>query len=543
MSRLGHIAALGAMLLLVWPLLDLDGVFISDEGSYRVQVKTLLSGTWDMGYPFSEHDPDASFAPFDASVGADGSLYPYVQHPAWPAAMAGAGSVVGEQAGLRLFGVLSVVALAAVTWELATELGVPRASRWAFWVAASSPVLANAWITWAHAPAAALGGLLLLGVLRARTRPAWAVAAVVASAALVLIRSEGLLWAIAVAAAAVAVGRSLRVVALSVAVLTSAGAALVVERMWSSSITGAVVGSVTARGGEVSPTERLGGLRLALLDGAFASGMGKALGVSILLVAVFAAIGLRSQRWSAAVTPALVAVAALLSARVALAPDDPAPGLLVACPVLILASVAPLQNAAARAAAVAAGLFVAALAVSIYPDGGSIQWGGRFLSPILAPAAALAGAGLMTAVQRAPKGRNRWVASAAVVMLVVQAAGALIVPQRLRELSERPMEVLAATGVPVLIADGRQIARLDPDGWPGRCWVSVPEGAEAAELRTLLRLLERSGVAEAMAVGFEPSVLGAAGAEVLEPVDGVTASRLRLNPSGEASVAEPFSCL
>ena len=135
---LGHIALLVILILAVWPLLDLDGPFISDEGSYGVQVRALEAGSWDMGYAFSGADPEGAFVPFFAAEHRAGEVFPYVSHPAWPAALHGAVQLAGEDVGLRLFGVLSLVGLAIVSWLLGDELGGASAAPWAFWLAAAS---------------------------------------------------------------------------------------------------------------------------------------------------------------------------------------------------------------------------------------------------------------------------------------------------------------------------------------------------------------------------------------------------------------------
>ena len=86
----------------------------------------------------------------------------------------------------------------------ATSLGGASAAPWAFWLAAASPALANAWILWAHTPSALAAGVLALAAVRGQRSTGWVAAGAIAAAAGVLLRSEGLLWAGAVALALIA---------------------------------------------------------------------------------------------------------------------------------------------------------------------------------------------------------------------------------------------------------------------------------------------------------------------------------------------------
>ena len=52
-------------------------------------------------------------------------------------------------------------------------------------------------------------------------------------------------------------------------------------------------------------------------------------------------------------------------------------------------------------------LYTAALFLTQYPDGGNFQWGGRFLTPLVVPLAAVAAIGVAAIVERRPAGRRR----------------------------------------------------------------------------------------------------------------------------------------
>ena len=122
-----------------------------------------------MGYPFEKADPEGRFVPYHGAGLLDGEVVPYPKHPFAPAVMWASAEVFGEQVGYRLFGVGSVVGLAMVAWA-SRRAGRSRAAPWAFWIAAASPVLANGWLLWAHAPSAFVGGLLVLRLPAALVR-------------------------------------------------------------------------------------------------------------------------------------------------------------------------------------------------------------------------------------------------------------------------------------------------------------------------------------------------------------------------------------
>ena len=86
------------------------------------------------------------------------------------------------------------------------------------------------------------------------------------------------------------------------------------------------------------------------------------------------------------------------------------PGFLPAAPVLVLGVVAALVEGVARPTwlvLLTAVLYTAALFLTQYPDGGNFQWGGRFLTPLVVPLAAVAAIGVAAIVERRPAGRRR----------------------------------------------------------------------------------------------------------------------------------------
>ena len=155
-----------------------------------------------------------------------------MHHPLWPALLAGASRVLGEAVGLHALGLVGVVVAAAAAWLLAAEID-PRASRGAFWLVAASPVAVNGLILWAHAPSAAAAGVALLAAVRlGRDGPTVGrlVSLALAVVAGVLLRSEGLLLAGAVAVTMVIVARRVRLV--TALPLVAGAVAWLAERRW-----------------------------------------------------------------------------------------------------------------------------------------------------------------------------------------------------------------------------------------------------------------------------------------------------------------------
>jgi hypothetical protein len=543
-----HIVVLVALLALVSPLLDLDGAFISDEGSYVTQARALTDRGWDVGYAFDHDDPSGAFTPFHASVRSADGTFAYVDHPLWPALLAGGSEALGEDLGVRALGVVSLVLAAVVAWAIARAVSQDAAAPWAFWLAAASPLLASAWVTWAHVPSAVGGGLLVLGLLRAPDGARWVLVAAAGAMASVLLRSESLLWAAAACTAMVVVERSWRALRAGVVVSAAALLGLLIDGGWRAAIVGpaapadagSVTGDLAVRSGGASVADRLGGLRLTLVDGAFGSTSAKLVAVLGGVLALLAVLSWRSGRRSPPAGVLLVLSAAALALRVLTHPADPVPGLLLAAPTLLLAAVVPLRREL-RWPLLAVGLFVAAIGATTYPEGGSLQWGGRYLSPALPVLAAAAGVGLAAALAQGGR-RAAWLAGGAVTLMVVQAGGAVVAPDQLRRDTSAAVAVAVSAGPDVLLANGRQIARLDLEGWPDRCWLATPKDPSSQDVRDALDLLRAAEVRQVTYVGFDVPELLAAGATIVRREPGFSVGVLDIGGNGRWRPAEPYRC-
>lgn len=509
-----HLLALIVLLVALWPLLDLDGVFTTDEGAYAVQARALEQGSWDVGYAFGAADPEHRFIPYQGVSGSEGQVYTYISHPLWPRLLATSSSVFGEDIGFRAPGLVSVIALALSTWGIATEIGRPERAPWAFWAAVASPALAHGWILWAHAPSAACGGALVYFVLRARRSSPWLVGVAAAAALGVLFRAEGLLWAGAVAlGAGLAAGRRRdpRQAAAALLALLASAVALLLERQWSHALGGdAAPTALSARDGGSDMWERVRGARIALLDGAVASDVGQMLSLFSVVAVVMAALAVRRRpELPQLFVAALFASGIMLFVRGLVASDDPATGLLAAAPVLLLASAwRPNERGSGLFLGSAVLVYTGAVVATQYADGGSFQWGGRFFAPAIGVLAALA----MTAVpaqspvavaSSATRRRSPWMWASTLalgLLLIVQGALATIVPDRVRRANEQAITAVTSLGPSAFLAGNQQIARLDWRGWPGRCWMAVTEPDELADA---FAVLIASGVDRAVFAGID----------------------------------------
>lgn len=401
-----HVGLLCALLAITAPFVDLGTAWISDEGRYALQAEALRDGSWQWEAsgqvaPVHVADADAVLGP-----GAALSVTPYPHHPLWAVLLAASTSAAGVPVGLHLISALGTVALAAASWSLARRLGAPG---WlGFWAAAVSPALVNGHLAWAHAPSAALSGLAVVAALRLLDVPdRWGSAAALAGAVglSVLLRSESLLFAAAVVVGACGVSLARRrwrpALTIGAVVTAAAVAAELVERSWIRSITTERVEDLEARGqvGGLGDflSGRLSGARQVLLEGGDVVSGGLLLSLTALVLTAGAAVLLR--RGSETTHPVLlIGVAGLLyPLRMVLEPANTVSGILAAWPLavagLVLVPWRRVASDAVFATAVSALFMVAVLAVQ-YEQGGAYEWGGRFLSPLTAPVAAVAAVGL-----------------------------------------------------------------------------------------------------------------------------------------------------
>jgi len=424
-----HVAALAVVLIALLPLLSPRGAFSSDDGAYALQVKALADGTWRYDYKAAPLDPTGDAFPI-YNAGRNGpAFFPYIQHPAYPLLLRAAVVATGDTLGLHLWQLLGVLGVAVAAWLLAGEIE-PRLRPASLWLAAAGPALANGYLSWAHTLSAALAGLSLVAAVRiVRRGPTVARTAVVVAglAGGVLLRSEGLLFAAAVAVA-LAVWSKRWYLLVAVPALATALA----ERAWVRDITGGAYENLRARStaGKGYVQGRVSGAWHDLFQGP------TLVFVAMAILVGFGVMALR--RWdhasAVALTIAAGATAALTLAHVASDPSVPTSGLFAACPLLLLGVALVRWRGAGSTThmlGAAAALYAAAVVATEYPIGGGLEWGGRFFAPLFAPLAVLAVVGLH---RRLPTDREprRLVSALLAGVVAVGAVASLLTTAHLR---------------------------------------------------------------------------------------------------------------
>lgn len=513
-----HVALLVVVLAVLAPFLHLEETYTSDEGAYATQVRDLDDGHWEYRYAAQRYDPEGRWFPLaNASHSANG-WFAYVQHPAYPVLVLGATKVAGGVVGLHLPALVGAVGLAVAAWLLAAETEQAAwARRGAFWLAASGPAFVHAYIQWAHALSAAVAGFTLLAAVRLarsdRQAPAVLPLAglVAGSVAGVLLRSEGLLFAAAVAGGLFLVGLRGRPLAQRVAIpalcLGAAVVTTVVEQRWISSIIGGDAGFRGARGTVRTPGAGAGnasgssGARLVdwvsgRLNGAFRTvleGAHSETGLATLVLVALVMVGYaawayhrRRPGWERDVTVGLATAAAMYVLRALADRTEAVSGILAAWPLVLLglAVVARrLPKGTGLPAAVIA-LFVLAVLATQYRIGGGLEWGGRFLAPAYAPLAVLACLGLHRLLVALPASSaggawRRVVVGSAALLAVAPLVTGVVLIESSRSLSGRLIDEVTAVspaGGQLVVTDIVALPRAAWRTYPAVGWMLIPAG-------------------------------------------------------------------
>jgi len=466
-----HACVLALVLVALVPTLHPRSTFTADEGAYALQVRALEHGSWEYRYKAAPNDPEGKYFPVILSTRNGIHWYTYVQHPAYPLLLLGLSQVTGLTLGLHLLSVLGAVGVAVAAWLLVAEARRSSTAnsglcRVAFWMAAVSPVLVNSQVVWAHASSAAVAGLALVAGLRAirRGTRSWAAAgAAAALAAGVLLRSEGVLWAAAVALT-VAFIRGRRAgsgsgVAALVVLAGPAAAATLAERWWVRAIVGGSgYENLRVRPG---PSSFIGGRISGAWHELFqAYPTGATAGLAAVLAAMLVAgLGfLALRRWSSDsprdLAVAVVVAVGLYGLSSARHPSYPLVGLFAAWPIAALGVTCVAwrrADSSVRVMGVAVGLFVAAVMATQYPEGGGLEWGGRFLSPALAPLAALAAVGLAHRLDPAPLAAKRFASGLLAVLGAATAVAGLVTVGVSRQRQASVVDAIARHRAPVVV--------------------------------------------------------------------------------------------
>jgi hypothetical protein len=171
---------------------------------------------------------------------------------------------------------------------------------------------------------------------------------------------------------------------------------------------------------------------------------------------------------------------------------DTAPGIIGAWPIAVIGLIVFKWRAATLAERVLAGIVVLELLATLatqYPEGGAIEWGARYLSPLYPLIATLAALALFRAFQGVPKDRSsRLVASMLLVLTILPAVAGLYGQRGYRAQFDRPFSQIEAGRGPIITKQewygqiGHRVAPAHP-------WLHV----ELAEIPTALEKLAAAG--------------------------------------------------
>jgi hypothetical protein len=401
-----HLVALALVLVALVPVLGTGASFSADEGAAIVQARSLARGDgWIVEHPAPTVDPAGVNYPLENSDRGARGTAPYAKHPLYPALLAAADRV-GGVTGMVLLSLAATVAAAGLAGLLAGAID-PALARPAVWVVGlASPLFFDGFLVIGHTLGAALTAGAVLLAFRAvdrRSVPA-ALAVAPAVAAGVLLRTEFVLFALALAAGVLVVGSLARRPAfgalISVVSVGAAAAARMGERAWTARIIGPPIrdgASASLAGGGLPG--RVRGLVLTWLT----PGYGGTDRVDLALVAMLGAVVLaavvvrRRPQDEAAVVVLSVAAVSAAAVAVVIAPSNVVPGLLIAFPLaaagLVLIRGATVATLSARLSLVVFGLFSLAVVATQYQRGGSGEWGGRYFAlgiPVVVPVLLLA---------------------------------------------------------------------------------------------------------------------------------------------------------
>ncbi|MBX3285084.1 MAG: hypothetical protein KF703_07050 [Actinobacteria bacterium] len=532
-----HVAAYLVLLVGLLGLVDRDDGWNFDDGAYATQVRVLRDGdgsSWAYPYRHLDRDPTSQFAPVSHSTVTDEGSFPYAKQPAWIEVLRASSSLTDRAGdptwGLYLPGVLGAVAAALATGLLARRLvpDAPAVGPLAFWVVGLGPLVIQTHALWAHTAAAALGGAAAWGLVALAQRRGrwWHLAAMAASvAAMAALRSEAAVFALALAAVAFATAGWLarqdgappvRAIASaawwSAPVVVAAAVARVGSGRWMASV---------APGGEVAGPDDSGpqfGLLAGRANGflrTFVDGMGASSAATVLALlaaglAVAAGLAARRRPGRLGEPAALLGAAVVLVVlRVLVAPDDLA-GFAAAAPV-VLAGLASWRwrdaPPAERALVALVALHALAIVAVQYPEGGSRDWGGRFLLPVLVPATVVAVTALWRALALPPLpvpnasdgARGLVPARAVAAVLLVAAAVPTLAGVRataeVRDSNRALTDLTLSVDAPTVIRVPRYLTRTSWRALPGPDWLSADVDTAADALAML-----RPGRTEPVAV-------------------------------------------
>lgn len=499
-----HASLLLVALLALIPLIDNGEAAVPDEGVYLAQASNLRDGSWSSLRPAPEVDPDGVFDPVNDGGIDEDRVTPYTKHPLYPLLLV-PGVALGGTAGALTLSALGTWA-AAVGGALIARRLSPAYGPWSLWlIGIGSPLLFDAYIAVAHSIAAACAAFAFLGASRAVDDRRWIhlIYALPATAALVALRGEGLVFCGALAAV---VGlRSLgwpplrRIDWSGVVVSVSLGATgllTVVAESWA-------VGLINPADGVTTPIARLPSDAIGPLDGIWASLLRPFAGSwadaqpylpLAVLGLTLAALVLRffpSQKLFvlvALVGSATASVGLVFTSRSLIT------GLIPVFPLLFVGLISLRRRdfankLVARATSVSAVTAVAIIATN-YSVGGAAEWGGRFfhiLLPVLAPIIVRGCDNARCYLSNA----EAWIAGVCIFIITASISFAAIATLQDARRYVHDLRASAVTYARAQDLDLLVLSKLRPDGSGRFFWSSStdPDVLTSYDLRNLHRVL------------------------------------------------------
>lgn len=487
----GHAAGLLLVLLLVFPVIGTRGLFSSDEGATLLVAEQLAEGRgWVVDHPVPAADPTSKHYPFATyDAGVDGRS-PYAKHPVHMVVLAAAYRIGGQVAILLLSCVAVVVAAcAAAALSRLIAGGHQRTVLWATGLA--TPLLFDAFLVMGHAVGAALAATAVAAVVAAERRRWLVVAVAPAVAAAALVRSEAVLFGLAlgvVLLVAAALGPTSRGVRAVGGLLAVGGAVAV--RLGEPLIVNAVLGGGERTGAAGVPVEEGSrGFLQDRIDGAMHSLLGLPAGESrvalglLLATSVVGALILRRRADPGLAFVVLGLASSAVVVRIVLGGDGAVTGLIPASPLLV-AGLFQLRGVDVRRWCIplATGVTFSALVLATqYRIGGSTEWGGRYFAPAVPVLVPVAVAGMARWASLAPPVALRRAALALGLAVATVSASAVVELRSSHRLSvtfvDRVMAVVAEQPEPrpVVVTTEPLLPRFAWDDFEEARWLLADE--------------------------------------------------------------------
>ncbi len=484
---------------------DLSNSFSSDDGAYALGVHAQADGDRSLDRPLAVVG-GAYETIVNGIYTADGPV-PYVRHPAYLGLLRTTNDLFGVPWGLHVPALLSLLFFPFAIRSAARELD-PSIGDIAFLLAIVSPVLVNGLAIWAHAPSALLGALSLRYAIRlfsdvtaGRSSLLDATGLSVMLALGILARAEALLWALALLAAIVLIGRTVRLLAWSTMVAIPVGAVFLFERVVKADLDADAI-AITFPDAPSRPSWLAGRPGAAWHELGSAASQPSLAGLLTLVALVLAVYGAfvwrRGDRDPA---PMLWIAATLYALRLVLVETELATGLVAAWPValvLLVAGGSRLERTE-QMLAVAGALFLVAVLATQHAGASGIGWGGRYLT-LLIPVMALMSARAVVKIERAERqwGSGPYLALAALAILPV--ASGLRATSTSRDIHASSISFMTQDEPEVVVTEFVAFGRL---GWhativDGVDWYRADDG----NLADLLADLQRAEVARISVQGF-----------------------------------------